>query len=315
MTVQLIRKPTLLYGLGVRSPFSTYDLEPKDAPILAQLEQRKLRSRLPFEEAILSRLDFEQRTIDADESFTLSGGLHATVTKKARIDVTLEGSRVEDLDCAAILLDIHEDTDLVLRAEPTNKSVHLIYARVHDGATLRFNDLVISDHNCFRRTRVVLEEQARVFPNHAFFTYGDARIDLKSDVDHYGRESFSDMKVRGVLDGSSQVIMQGDVTIKPSAFDANGYQQEDLILASDKAWARPIPNLEIGNNEVKCSHGATVSSPDEEALFYLQSRGIAEADARTLLLSSFVAPVLDLLPDEDIEAVRQRIRGILDEAR
>ncbi len=315
MTVQNLRKPSLLYGLGVRSPFSVYDFEEQHAPILDWLEAHKLRSNLAFEEAVLARVPTEEREISEDTSLTVTNGEHLTITKNARIEASLEGTAIDDLNVSVLVLDVQADTDLVLDAEPESKTVHLIYARVAPHATLRFNDLVVTQHDSFRRTRVVLEENATVHPNHAFFTYGSGKVDLKSDVTHYGRESFSDMKVRGVLAGSSHVIMQGDVTIKPSAFDANGYQQEDLILASPKAIARPIPNLEIGNNEVKCSHGATVSNLDPETVFYLKSRGIPEQDARSLLLASFVAPVLDLFETEHLDRIRSKVRGIIDEAR
>lgn len=315
MTIKNLRKPSLLYGLGVRSSFSSYELEAREAEILARLETHNLRSYLPFEDAVLARVAFEARTITGDESIEVTNGLELTITEPSRLDVKLVGSSVEDLDVSVLVLDVQADTKLVLDAEPESKTVHLIYARVAAGATLHFNDLVITAHDSFRRTRVVLEDGARVLPNHAFFTHGEAKLDLKSDVTHYGRESFSDMKVRGVLEGSSQVIMQGDVTIKPSAFEANGYQQEDLILASPNAIARPIPNLEIGNNDVKCSHGATVSNLDPETLFYLKSRGIPERDARSLLLASFVAPVLDLCSNEELDRIREKVRGIIDEAR
>lgn len=315
MTVRNIRKPSLLYGLGVRSSFSSYDLESRDAPILSWLEERGLRSNLAFEEAVLSRVDLEDVEVASGEVRTITKGERWTVSSPLSIRAKLVGSEVEDMLVSVLVLDVRADTKLVLEAEPDQRCVHLVYASVADGASLSFNDLVISGHDAFRRTSVVLHESAKVFPNHAFFTFGDAKVDVKSDVTHIGRESFSDMKVRGVLAGSSQVIVQGDVTITPSAFDANGYQQEDLILASPTAIARPIPNLEIGNNEVKCSHGATVSSVDPEAIFYARSRGISYDDARSLLLASFIAPVLTLFDESELDRIRERIGGLLDEAR
>lgn len=316
MTVQLLRTPSMTYGLGVRSPFADYDLAIDRADdsfdVVAWLEKRGLRSRLPFEEAVLARLRYTERTIDTDESFEVTTAQVLTITDPVRLDIGLRGTRIEDFDASVLVLDVRADTELVLEARPDDTSVHLVYARVAPNAKLRFNDLVIAQSDCFHRTRVVLEDDASVDPHHAFFTHREARLDLKSDITHVGRASLSDMKVRGVLAGSSQAIMQGDVTIKPSAFDANGYQQEDLILASPHAIARPIPNLEIGNSDVKCSHGATVSSLDPEQVFYLQSRGIPEREARVFLLSSFVAPVLDLLAEQDLDRVRARIREALE---
>lgn len=319
MTVQLLRKPSMTYGLGVRSPFADYDLALKRSEgafdAIGWLECHGLRSELPFERAVLSRMRCVERTIRRDERFVLAGAQMITIAEPARLDIALAGTRIEDFDACVLLLDVRADAELVLESQPEAKSVQLVCVRVAPGAKLRFNDLVIAGHDAFHRTRVALEESASVEPHHAFFTYASAKLDLKSDIAHAGRASLSDMKVRGVLAGSSQAIVQGDVTIKPSAFDANGYQQEDLILASPTAVARPIPNLEIGNSDVKCSHGATVSSLDPEQVFYLMSRGIPESEARTLLLSSFVAPVLDLHDERDLDRIRRAIGRIIDEAR
>ena len=316
MTVRNLKKPSLVYGLGVRSPFSSHALArytPSDeSTLLGWLEERSLRSNLGFEEAVASRIPIVRRVITRDESFTLASAQHLVIEKPVSMTIRLEGTPLEDLAVSLLVLDIRADTEIVFESEPSQRSVHLIYADVATDASFTFNDLLITAHDSFRRVRVTLGESSKVFPNHAFFTYGEAKVDLKSDITHVGRESFSDMKVRGVIDNASEVIVQGDVTIEPTAFEANGYQQEDLILASPNAIARPIPNLEIGNNQVKCSHGATVSSIDPEAVFYLRSRGIHEHDARTLLLASFIAPILELIPEEELERIREKVRRILD---
>lgn len=318
MTVQNLKNPSLVYGLGVRSPFATHEFasaQPGECALLRWLEEHSLRSSLRFEEAILSRLGVREHTVEGSFDATATDALMLTITEPSSIRLGLEGTRVGDLDVSVVVLDVRKDTALILESEPSRRSVHLIYASVADDATLSFNDVFIGEHDSFRRASVVLHESSRVYPNHAFFTYGRGTLDLKSDVTHIGRESFSDMKVRGVLAGSSCAIVQGDVTIAPSAFDANGYQQEDLILASPGAIARPIPNLEIGNNEVKCSHGATVSSVDPEAVFYLRSRGVPEGDAKSLLLSSFIKPILTLRSEEELESLSAKIRGVIDASR
>lgn len=315
MTVQNLRKPSLLYGLGVRSPFATYTLVAEESELLAWLEEHQLRSYLPFEEALVSSVELSERTVSGEVLITVSGAQRLFVNGRSRITLDLQGSPVEDIDVSVVALDVRADTDIIIDAEPSRRSAHLIYASVAEGAVLRINDLIISEHDSFRRVVVSLDDSASVYPNHAFLLSGEGRLDLKSDVTHIGRDSFSDMKMRGVLAGSSQVIVQGDVTIKPTAFDANGYQQEDLILASPRAIARPIPNLEIGNNEVKCSHGATVSSVDPEQVFYLRSRGLSEEDAKGLLLSSFVEPILDLFAASDHDRIRSKMRGIIDASR
>jgi Fe-S cluster assembly protein SufD len=78
------------------------------------------------------------------------------------------------------------------------------------------------------------------------------------------------------------------------------------VLSSD-AKAETIPELEILNNEVRCSHGATVGKIDEQEIFYLESRGIDREAAIRLIVSGFVGPIIDKLP----EVVRERLREVV----
>jgi len=123
------------------------------------------------------------------------------------------------------------------------------------------------------------------------------------------------MKIRAIVSDSSNAIVQGDVTIKPPAFGSNGYQTEDIILLGKDAIARPIPNLEIGNHDVKCSHGATVSNIDEDTLFYAMSRGIRREDALAMLISSFLSPVLESFPRELLIIYEERISKIISDSK
>jgi Fe-S cluster assembly protein SufD len=73
-------------------------------------------------------------------------------------------------------------------------------------------------------------------------------------------------------------------------------------VLSRQARADSIPNLEIGANDVRCTHGATVSQVEEEHLFYLESRGIPRTEAQKLIVEGFFRPVIDRIPDEEIQA-------------
>ncbi len=81
----------------------------------------------------------------------------------------------------------------------------------------------------------------------------------------------------------------------------DAYQANRNIVLSEDAIARSIPQLEIEANEVRCTHGATVSQVEEEHLFYLQARGLTRSEAQNLIVEGFFRPVIDRVPVEEIQ--------------
>lgn len=124
-----------------------------------------------------------------------------------------------------------------------------------------------------------------------FLGRGNQQFDISASTYHEGNRSVSDMYVRGVLNGKSKAVFRGLLDIHADAFGCEGYQKDETILLSGDAVADAIPNLEIRNNDVACSHGATIGRVDEEQLFYLTSRGVAEDDAVQMIVEGFFEPV------------------------
>ena len=125
-----------------------------------------------------------------------------------------------------------------------------------------------------------------------FFANKEQQFDFNSSIFHNSKHTKSDMAVRGVLDNKSKVVYNGLVKIAEKASNSNGYQKQDALLLSPNAEIDPIPNLEIDNNDVKCSHGTTVSRLDKEKLFYLKSRGLPEDKAIKLMIKGFFDPII-----------------------
>lgn len=123
---------------------------------------------------------------------------------------------------------------------------------------------------------------------------GDARNHLEQHVVivHEGMRGSSNQRYRGLADGRAVALHNGAVTVRANASGADAHQESRTVLLSDDAAAFAKPQLEIDTDEVACSHGATVGSLDEEALFYLRSRGIGEASALSILTASFAHEVL-----------------------
>jgi Fe-S cluster assembly protein SufD len=121
----------------------------------------------------------------------------------------------------------------------------------------------------------------------------------KQHVDHHtlvhhkepNCESHQDYK--GIYDEKSTGVFNGKIIVDKIAQKTNAFQQNNNILISDKATINTKPQLEIFADDVKCSHGCTIGQLDEDAMFYLQSRGIPKKEASALLMYAFANNVLE----------------------
>jgi Fe-S cluster assembly protein SufD len=147
-----------------------------------------------------------------------------------------------------------------------------------------------------------------------YFATGDQHFDHRSIQDHYGDQTSSDLLYKGVLRGRSRTIYSGNVIIRQGAHKCDAYQTNRNVLLSEHAKADSIPNLEIlSNDPVRCGHAASIGPIDEEALFYLQSRGIPYDEAQRLIVTGFFQEVLDRVTLPEIKAsLESTIRAELD---
>jgi Fe-S cluster assembly protein SufD len=124
-------------------------------------------------------------------------------------------------------------------------------------------------------------------------------MDSHTVVDHRKPNSESHELYKGVLMGNATGVFNGKIFVRPDAQKTNAFQSCKNVLASTRATMNTKPQLEIWADDVKCSHGTTTGQLNEEALFYLRSRGISVANARTLLLLAFVQEVIDRVTHEE----------------
>jgi Fe-S cluster assembly protein SufD len=127
----------------------------------------------------------------------------------------------------------------------------------------------------------------------------DQLMDSHTVVDHRKPNSESHELYKGVLLGNSTGVFNGKIFVRPDAQKTNAFQSCKNVLASTRATMNTNPQLEIWADDVKCSHGTTTGQLNDEALFYLRSRGISLANARTLLLLAFVQEVIDRVTHEE----------------
>jgi Fe-S cluster assembly protein SufD len=129
--------------------------------------------------------------------------------------------------------------------------------------------------------------------NGMYFTRGRQHVDNNILVDHAAPGSVSDQFYKGILDGQSRAVFAGKIVVRRDAQKTNAYQANNNLLLSPDAEIDTKPELEIFADDVKCSHGATAGELDEHELFYLRSRGLDPATARSVLTFAFAGAVLE----------------------
>ncbi|MDX1349136.1 MAG: Fe-S cluster assembly protein SufD [Putridiphycobacter sp.] len=143
-------------------------------------------------------------------------------------------------------------------------------------------------------------ENCETFLNGAVLTKNNQLVDNHTFVNHLVSNCMSDENYKYVLDGKSTGVFNGRVIVQQDAQKINAYQQNGNVLLSDFAKINSKPELEIYADDVKCSHGSTTGQLDDDALFYLQTRGISKQKARNILVSAFAGEVFDAIEDQKL---------------
>jgi Fe-S cluster assembly protein SufD len=131
--------------------------------------------------------------------------------------------------------------------------------------------------------------------NGLFMATDQQHIDNHTRIDHVRPHCTSRELYKGILDGKGRGVFNGKIVVHKDAQQTDAMQTNKNLLLSQDASIDTKPQLEIFNNDVKCSHGSTIGRLDENSLFYLRTRGLEEADARRLLTYAFASELVDRL--------------------
>ena len=146
--------------------------------------------------------------------------------------------------------------------------------------------------------------------NGVYLLKNKQHVDNHTVVDHKVPHCESHELYKGVMDDKSTAVFNGKVYVRPDAQKINAFQSNGNVLLTDDATVNSKPELEIYADDVKCSHGSTTGQLDDEAIFYLQARGISKRSAHQLMVAAFIGDVLDKIESENF---RLFVNGILKE--
>lgn len=159
----------------------------------------------------------------------------------------------------------------------------------------------LDGHIVRNNTHMVME--AEYGESHLYGLYllkGKTLVDNHTVVDNVKPHCYSNELYKGVITDEATGVFNGKIFVRPDAQKTNAYQSNKNLLLGEAASMNTKPQLEIFADDVKCSHGCTIGRLDEEALFYLQSRGIPEKSAQSLLLHGFTSDILEKILLEPI---------------
>lgn len=138
---------------------------------------------------------------------------------------------------------------------------------------------------------------------------GTQVIDNSSNIRHDAPRCRSNQMFKYLLDGKANGAFEGLIYVAPDAVHTEAYQNDRNLLASEDARMHSAPQLEIYCDDVKCSHGAATGQLDQQALFYMQTRGVPRNEARMMLMQAFMADIIDRVA---IDGLRDRLRHLVE---
>jgi Fe-S cluster assembly protein SufD len=143
----------------------------------------------------------------------------------------------------------------------------------------------------------------------AYFADGAQHLDYDTLQSHLAPSTTSDFAFKGALRDEATAVWRGMIRVEKDAQKTNAYQENRNLLLSNKAHADSIPGLEIEANDVRCTHGATVSQVDRDELFYCMARGLSRGEAERLIVRGFYQEIFDRI---ELEPVRNALQTALE---
>jgi Fe-S cluster assembly protein SufD len=192
-----------------------------------------------------------------------------------------------------------------------NRAFHVATLAIRQDRNARFSDHAVAFGADLSRNDIGVlfaGEGGECTLNGLFLADGERHADTHTRVDHAVPHCTSRQLYKGIVDGSARGVFDGLVLVRKDAQKTDASQTNKNLLLSRQALVDSTPRLEILADDVKCKHGSTTGQLDPQALFYLRSRGIAEAAARTLLTYAFASDVVRRIR---VEPVRKAVEAHL----
>lgn len=193
---------------------------------------------------------------------------------------------------------------------PSTSRCSATFARQHEGSRLSIDSITLSCGTTRNDFDIRVEgEHCETFIGGMAIGSDNQHIDNHTNLVHAAPRCTSRQLFKYVLADEADGAFEGSIYVAPGAIHTESYQSNRNILASTGAKMHSKPQLEIYCDDVKCSHGSATGQLDQEALFYMRTRGIPEREARTMLMQAFMADVIDSVR---MEGLNDRLRHLVE---
>ncbi len=254
--------------------------------------------------------DARQQNIASQPRNLIVVGKNAEVTLAESYRTVGEGTSFVNV-VTEIVLDRDARMQYYKVQNETDNAYHVGTTQVSQSDSSHFYSATVTLNGNFVRNNlnIVLNGQhAEAFMYGLYMPNGKQHVDNHTLVDHAMPNSYSNELYKGILNDKGTGVFNGKIYVRPDAQKTNAYQSCKNVVLSSGASMNTKPQLEIYADDVKCSHGTTTGQLNDEALFYMQSRGIPKEAARTLLLYAFVQ---DVLSQVKIQPIREYLEGVV----
>ena len=204
-----------------------------------------------------------------------------------------------------IVVDPDAQVEHVRIQNESKRAYHVATREVHQARGSRYSSISIDLGGALVRNNFHLRLNALNCEGNLWGFYmasGVQHLDNHTLIDHAMPHCQSNEHYKGILADKAHGVFNGKVMVRPDAQKTNAYQKNQCLLLSDEAVINSKPQLEIFADDVKCSHGASIGQLDDEALFYLRSRGLREAEANSLLRQAFAGDILNRITIAPVRA-------------
>jgi len=199
---------------------------------------------------------------------------------------------------------------LFCESETIDTLIHSV--NIHQDKNTQYTGTVVQSSIGHQQTNITLNLNKPQATAHLHVLSLASETQMKSltvSTHHHEKHCTSQTTARGIANGRGTSHFKGTIIVHPNASQTDAKLEIKQLLLSEQAEVQATPELEIYNDEVQCTHGATVGHLDEEALFYLKTRGIPEAEAKKMLINAFMQPILQHITFDTFTHIIQEAHG------
>ena len=193
----------------------------------------------------------------------------------------------------------------------STKSNGYFYKHIYGSQELNssFQNFILTSGLKFNKIEIEMnleKENSNCFILSGLCLGGGEHQEIKTRINHLAPNCKSYQKIKNVLENDGTGVYQGKIFVKDIAQKTNAYQLSKALILNDLAEFNAKPELEIYADDVKCSHGSTSGSIDEEAIHYLRTRGIELSKAKKLLINGFLNEIFENIPDHNLKTFLEK---------